>query len=132
MHSDPRAAQSQFGLGTDEVKRRHILPKALLVGLVAGGLASAFRLSLQFGEHQRLAWQADLSKPLGLVVALVLGVVGGALGVWLVRRFAPEASGSGIPHLKSVVLGERMFNWRRLLPVKFVAGVAGIGGGLAL
>jgi CIC family chloride channel protein len=34
--------------------------------------------------------------------------------------------------LKSVILGERTLNWRRILPVKFFAGVAGIGGGLAL
>ena len=48
------------------------------------------------------------------------------------RRFSPEAAGSGIPHLKTVVLGERQMTWRRLLPVKFFAGVCGIGGGLAL
>ena len=68
----------------------------------------------------------------GLAVALGLGALGGGLGLWLVRRFAPETAGSGIPHLKSVVLGESELNWRRVLPVKFFSGVAGIGGGLAL
>lgn len=132
MNSDPRAADARFGLGTGEVKRRHILPKALLVGLTAGLLASAFRVALQFVEQQRVAWQLHLSRPLALLVALAVGAVGGGIGVWLVRRFSPEAAGSGIPHLKSVVLGEREMTWRRLLPVKFFAGVIGIGGGLAL
>ncbi|HVS54305.1 MAG TPA: H(+)/Cl(-) exchange transporter ClcA [Opitutaceae bacterium] len=132
MNSDPRAADARFGLGTGEVKRRHILPKALLVGLTAGLVGSAFRVALQFVEQQRLAWQLHLSRPLALLVALLVGAIGGGVSVWLVRRFSPEAAGSGIPHLKSVVLGEREMTWRRLLPVKFFAGVIGIGGGLAL
>jgi chloride channel protein, CIC family len=109
-----------------------MLPKALVVGLVAGLLASAFRVALQLAEHQRVAWLGQVTGLPGLLLAVGLGVIGGGLGVWLVRRFYPEASGSGIPHLQSVVLGERTMNWRRLLPVKFVAGVCGIGGGLAL
>ncbi|HXA13514.1 MAG TPA: H(+)/Cl(-) exchange transporter ClcA [Opitutaceae bacterium] len=125
-------AQPGFGLGTEEVKRRHILPKALLVGLVAGLLASAFRELLQWAEFTRIAWLQKLPPLDGLAFALVLGAVGGGLGLWLVRRFAPEAAGSGIPHLKSVVLGENTLNWRRLLPVKFFAGLASIGSGLAL
>ncbi len=121
-----------FGLGTEEVKRRHILPKALLVGLVAGLVGSAFRVALQLVERGNLALLAGLSPAARWPVAIGLGVLGGALGVGLVRRFSPEAGGSGIPHLKSVLLGGSMLNWRRILPVKFVAGVAGIGGGLAL
>jgi CIC family chloride channel protein len=121
-----------FGLGTGEVKRRHILPKALMVGLVAGLIGSAFRESLQWVEHGRVALLTGEPLAVRLLLGMGMGAAGGALGLWLVRRFAPETAGSGIPHLKSVVLGERTLNWRRVLPVKFVAGVAGIGGGLAL
>ena len=121
-----------FGLGTEEVKRRHILPKALIVGLVAGLIASAFRVALQTVEQGRITWLTGLPWAGRLVVAVGVGAAGGALGLWLVRRFAPETAGSGIPHLKSVVLGERVLNWRRVLPVKFFAGLASIGGGMAL
>jgi len=121
-----------FGLTTDEVKRRHILPKALVVGLVAGLLASVFRLALQRSELARIAWLERLPALPGLAVALALGGLGGGIGVWLVRRLAPETSGSGIPHLKSVLLGEEQMKWWRVLPVKFAAGLAAIGGGLAL
>jgi len=129
MESQPA---SGFGLGTEEVKRRHILPKALVVGLVAGLLASAFRIALQRSEIARIAWLERLPPVPGLAVALTLGALGGGIGVWLVRRLAPETSGSGIPHLKSVVLGEEQMRWRRILPVKFLAGLAAIGGGMAL
>src|SRR3954469_21508831 len=127
MHED-----AGFGLGTKEVKRRHILPKALVVGLVSGVLGSAFRLGLLKAEQARVSFL--LPRPLAerVRVAMLIGTVSGALALWLVRRFAPDASGSGIPQLKGFVLGERTIEWRRLLPVKFFAGLAGIGGGLAL
>jgi CIC family chloride channel protein len=128
--SEPAAATS--GLQSTEVKRRHILPKALVVGLVAGLIASAFRMALQFCEIGRIEWIQRLPSWEGLIVALGLGAAGSGLGLWLVRRFAPETAGSGIPDLKSVVLGEKPLLWKRVLPVKFLAGAAGIGGGLTL
>lgn len=127
LHSD-----TGFGLGTNEVRRRHILPKALVVGLVAGVLASAFRVALAQAEHHRVALLESLSAGTRIPVAIAVGALGGAVALWLVRRFAPDAGGSGIPQLKGFILGERPLEWRRLLPVKFIAGVLGIGGGLAL
>jgi CIC family chloride channel protein len=123
---------SGFGLGTGEVKRRHILPKALVVGIVAGLLASAFRFALATAESGRIALLSHYRPEVRIPFAIALGAVGGGLGLWLVRRFAPDAGGSGIPQLKGFVLGERSIEWRRLLPVKFLAGLVGIGGGLAL
>ena len=123
---------SGFGLGTNEVKRRHILPKALLVGLVAGLLATAFRVALVAAERARIELLLDLPPIERIPLALLIGMTGGGLGLWLVKRFAPDAGGSGIPQLKGFVLGERGIEWRRLLPVKFFAGLLGIGGGFAL
>ena len=121
-----------FGLGTNEVKRRHILLKALVVGIVAGLLASGFRVAVQTLERGRVHFLTDLPLAERLPLAIALGAAGSALGLWLVRRFAPDAGGSGIPQLKGFVMGEHSLEWRRLIPVKFLAGVAGIGGGLAL
>jgi len=120
------------GLNEPEVKRRHILPKALVVGIVAGLIASAFRLTLEWAEHLRETTLAHLPRWPGLAAALAGGALLGALSLWMVRKFAPEAAGSGIPHLKSVLQGESKMDWKRILPVKFLAGVLGIGGGLAL
>src|SRR5262249_59483795 len=61
-----------------------------------------------------------------------MGGGGGGVALWLVRRFAPDASGSGIPQLKAFLLGEHGMEWRRLLPAKFIAGLLGIGSGFAL
>jgi CIC family chloride channel protein len=116
-------------------RRRRIVPRAALVGLLAGLLAAAFRGTLEATDRWRDALfrlAHRLPAPLGLL--LVMAVCGAAAGaaLWLVRRFAPEASGSGIPHLKGVLHRLRGLRWRRLLPVKFASGVLGIGAGLAL
>jgi CIC family chloride channel protein len=128
--SETAAATS--GLQSTEVKRRHILPKALVVGVVAGLIASVFRMALQYFELGRIAWIERLPLAWGLIAAVGIGAIGSGIGLWLVRRFAPETAGSGIPDLKSVVLGEKQLLWQRVLPVKFIAGAAGIGAGLTL
>jgi CIC family chloride channel protein len=124
--------EAGHGLSEPEVKRRHILPKAMVVGIVAGLIASAFRLTLEAAEHFREMTLAQLPKWPALSLAVGGGALAGGLGLWLVRKFAPETAGSGIPHLQAVLLGEKTMNWRRILPVKFLAGVISIGGGLAL
>lgn len=121
-----------FGLATNEVRRRHILPKAFVVGLVAGLLACAFRVTLQFAERTRVSFLTPLPATERVPVAIAIGAICGGLAVWLVRRFAPDANGSGIPQLKGFLMGERPLEWKRLLPVKFFGGAIGIGGGLAL
>jgi CIC family chloride channel protein len=57
--------------------------------------------------------------------------VGCAIG-WLTVRFAPDAPGSGIPHIEAVLRGLRDMPWKALLPVKFVGGALGIGAGFSL
>ncbi|MEO8613537.1 MAG: H(+)/Cl(-) exchange transporter ClcA [Luteolibacter sp.] len=129
---DPQIHETGGGLNEAEVKRRHILPKALVVGIVAGLIASAFRLTLEKIEHLRTEALTGVNPWIALPLAVLGGATAGGLGLWLVRRFAPEAAGSGIPHLQSVLLGEKEMRWKRLLPVKFLAAVLSIGGGLAL
>lgn len=115
-------------------QRRWIFPRAALVGLCAGGIALAFRVALSSTDtlrnrliewsHQQPAW--------GWLCPVLFTMTGALLSVLLVRRFAPEASGSGIPHLEAVLQRFRSLDWRRVLPVKFFGGILAIGGGLAL
>ncbi len=62
-----------------------------------------------------------------------LALAGAAgLSLFLVQRFAPEAAGSGIPHLKAVLHRLRGLRSKRVVPVKFASGLLSIGAGLAL
>ncbi|MCC6456292.1 MAG: H(+)/Cl(-) exchange transporter ClcA [Caldilineaceae bacterium] len=114
-------------------QRRRILPRAVLVGLLAGAMAVAFRAALAVMDAWRLnliAWAHQFD--FGWIFPLGLGALGMVIAVGLVRIYAPEASGSGIPHLDGVLRRYREMRWRRLLPVKFVGGVVALGSGLAL
>ncbi len=115
-------------------QRRHLLPRAALVGLCSGLVAALFRITLAQADALRnrlLIWAHQSTAP-GWIFPILLGAAGALLSVALVRHFAPEASGSGIPHLKAVLLRFRTLSWQRVLPTKFIAGALALGGGLAL
>lgn len=115
-------------------QRRRLFPRAALVGLLAGIVAVAFRAMLAAGDTLRgnlLAW-AHRFPIFGWAFPLLFGAVGAAFSVFLVRKFAPETSGSGIPHLEAVLHKMRDLSWRRVLAVKFVGGTIALGSGLAL
>ena len=115
-------------------QRRLLLPKAIKVGLFAGGVAVAFHLCLDFGENIRnhLIELARQRGGYGMAMVIGFSVISVVVSAFLVKYFAPEASGSGIPHVKAVLQGYRSFRWFRVLIVKFASGLIGISGGLAL
>ena len=115
-------------------QRRHIFPRAALVGLGAGLMGAAFRATLARADILRsvlLTWSHSMPF-VGWVFPVLFTAAGAGASVALVRRFAPETAGSGIPHLEGVMHRLRALNWRRVLPTKFVAGALAIGGGLPL
>ena len=120
-------------LRTHEQRRRQ-LPRAIVLGLLSGLTAVAFTRVLAAADElrTRLIEYAYAYPGWGLAVPVLVGALGAAVAVWLVRRFAPEASGSGIPHLEAVLHHLHSMRELRILAVKFAGGVAGIGSGLAL
>src|SRR5262249_57101163 len=76
---------------------------------------------------------AGLGGPLpgGAELAAVFAI-GAGLARWLTVRFAPEASGSGIPQVEEALAHGGELRWKRLLPVKYVAGVLALAAGLSL
>jgi len=107
---------------------------APLVGAASGLLGAFFRLALDQADLFRdmLIARAHEVRLVGFlfVVAASAGAV--AIAAWLVRRFSPPASGSGIPHVEAVLTGELPPAPAQLIPVKFFGGLLAIGAGLAL
>jgi CIC family chloride channel protein len=116
-----------------ESRGRHF-PRAALVGMLAGALGVAYARALYYAELGREGLLARLhDHPLwGWAVLPLIGLAVGCLIGWMTRRLAPEAAGSGIPHIKAVLAGVRPMRWARVIPVKFIAGVLGAGIGLSL
>jgi len=106
----------------------------LAVGALAGLFGCAFHLAVDYAVALRsavVAWSLQGSwfawlAPIGLAAAAAF------VSRWLVRRFAPEASGSGVQHVEAVVQGEARPVRAIVLPVKFIGGTLALGSGLAL
>ena len=107
---------------------------SLLVGCAVGLVCGLFRLSLEHAEIWRndfLVWMHHWNLA-GMLCVSVTCAAAVALAAWLVRRFAPLASGSGIPHVEVVLNEELPPAPPQLLLVKFSGGLLAIGSGLAL
>jgi chloride channel protein, CIC family len=107
---------------------------ALVVGAAAGLIGAVFRIVLERADQLRdrvIAW-AHGEALWGFAAVVVAGAAAALVAAWLVRRFAPHASGSGIPHVEAVLRREMPLAPYILLPVKFVGGVLAIGSGMAL
>jgi chloride channel protein, CIC family len=117
-----------------EARRRFLVPRAVLVGFVVGAFAVAFRIALERVNGVRdgvFSWAHGYGF-WGLLLCMAWSAAFAGLGVFLVRRFAPETSGSGIPHLKGVLHHLRVMRPWRILIVKFGAGVIALGSGLVV
>jgi CIC family chloride channel protein len=111
-----------------------VLLWAALAGFITGLAGGAFRLLVSHTLNGRVHWIDSLhGLPwLGLVTSVL--VSGGMVyvGFWLMRHYAPDTSGSGIPQIEGMLAGYFPLVWQRVLPVKFVAGIFMLGGGMVM
>ncbi|CUU26204.1 H(+)/Cl(-) exchange transporter ClcA (plasmid) [Duffyella gerundensis] len=111
-----------------------ILLCAALVGSLVGLMGVAFNRAVHAVQH----WRATHLTPEyldGWVLWLSAFTVSALLamaGYFLVRRFAPEASGSGIPEIEGALEDLRPVRWWRVIPVKFFGGMGTLGAGMVL
>jgi chloride channel protein, CIC family len=132
MNSEPERASETAG------QMRGLLVLALLApiaGAAAGILGAIFRLALARADRLRdsfIVWMHAESIA-GFFLAVTACASATAIAAWLVRRFSPDASGSGIPNVEAELDGRsHQATAIHLIPVKFVGGLLAIGAGLAL
>ena len=121
---------------TDEDRSRLLALAAagLVVGALAGLVGTAFHLALDSAEHFRasvLEW-AHASPSAGWLAPVLLAGAAALVAHWLVGRYAPEASGSGVQRVEEIIHGDVTSMRVAVLPVKFVGGVLALGSGMAL
>ena len=107
---------------------------SLLAGAAAGLVGAVFRLSLDRADRWRdalIGW-AHAENFVGLLLVIAICAAATGIAAWLVHRYSPQATGSGIPHVEAILSGALPQAPYRLIPVKFVGGVLAIGSGLAL
>ncbi|MBD2299841.1 chloride channel protein [Nostoc sp. FACHB-190] len=109
--------------------RRLAFAEACLIGLVSGLAAVLLGQAVDWAGawrvHVSYLWPAYLVLP-------GIGLVGGLLAGWLVERFAPEASGSGMSEVKAVLARVPMPLNLRIALVKLLSATLVLGSGMPL
>jgi len=117
--------------------RRNLLRLAVLsfvAGAIAGVVGAAFRLGLQRADGLRnsIAHWAHGYGLAGFFLVVAGTALAAGVAAWLVVRFSPESTGSGIPHVEEQLRQRWSGDPARIAPVKFFGGILAIGSGLAL
>lgn len=117
-----------------DAKNFNLIFFGLIVGLVAGTVGSVFRLILANLDDWRdgLFAAAGSSGITGYLFPVLYSVVGIAVALFLVKRFAPEAAGSGVHEIEGALDEIRTIRWNRVLPVKFIGSLFSLGSGMLL
>lgn len=105
---------------------------AAMIGVLTGLLGSVFHMLVGHSQ-QRVHLLPEWLGLEGLWQYVGMAVFCAAMfcaAVALVRKFAPEASGSGVQEVEGAMAGLRTVRWQRVLPVKFVGGLMALGAGL--
>jgi CIC family chloride channel protein len=107
---------------------------AAIAGALTGGLAVAFRMTLEWVEriHAQVIGLLAGGPVWGWLALVAAFAVLGAVSGWLVFGWAPEAAGSGIPHIERRLTRHEVIRWPILLPIKFVGGLFALAAGMSL
>jgi len=97
-------------------------------------MGAVFRLALEHADLLRnmLIARAHNHRLTGFLLVTIVCALATAAAAGLVSQFSPNAIGSGIPYVETVIRSELNDAPFRLIPVKFVGGLLAIGSGLAL
>lgn len=102
------------------------------VGLLAGILVSAFRLSLTKVDEIRSVLLEGAQTKVSLVVCCLLLLFFFTVCVSFIVTREPLCTGSGIPQVKGELDGKIKANWLSVIIAKFIGGIMAVGGGLSL
>lgn len=117
-----------------DTKNLKLIFYAAIIGLIAGLVGSLFRITLQYISDFRdqLFSDAGTDGILSWIYPLLFAISGIIIALYLVKRYAPEASGSGVQEIEGALDGLRPIRWKRVIPIKFIASLFSLGSGLLL
>lgn len=103
-----------------------------IIGIATGMVIALFRYLLELSEEYLPVLYRWLPEHIAWIPVwfLLLAICG-----WVLYRIVRRdgmTSGSGIPQIKGILLGEMDMNWARVLTLKFTGAVLGIGAGMSL
>ncbi len=117
-----------------ETKNFRLLFHALIIGLIVGLGGALFRITLGYIEiiRDNLFKNAGNTGVISWLWPFLFSITGITIALFLVRKYAPETSGSGVHEVEGALDEVRPMRWKRVLPIKFVASLFSLGSGLLL
>jgi CIC family chloride channel protein len=109
-----------------------ILLWAALVGILIGVMGSLFQLIVKHLMLQR-THLAQLLSGTPILTWLIPSLLAGLMvyvSFGLMRHFAPDTGGSGIPQIEGALDNLLPLEWQRVLPIKFFGGILALGAGM--
>jgi CIC family chloride channel protein len=109
-----------------------VLGWAAMVGMITGLIGTFFQIWVHQILNQRELLARSLSDRPWLYWTIPCLISAGmvTLSFWLMRKFSPDTGGSGIPQIEGRLEGIMLFNWQRVLPIKFFGGLLSLGAGM--
>lgn len=107
---------------------------SLVTGIITGAVCSFFETIPVALSESRLAFLGSITwGPVAVfLMAFLMSGALAAFAMYLTRRFAPEAGGSGIPEIEGAMVDLRPMRFWRVLPVKFFGGIMSLSSGMIL
>jgi len=107
---------------------------AAVVGVSIGVVGSLFHMAIDFVIHSKAHWIHEWWKFQGYVWVpyVVSSMIMVYFAIILVRKFGPEAGGSGVQEIEGILADKREMRAVRVLVIKFFGGISGLGGGMVM
>ena len=103
-----------------------------LIGVFTGLMIALLRFLLAWSEREQPVFYAYLLENPLAIVGWFTTLAGIGYILYRIVRTDSMTSGSGIPQIKGILLGKMHMHWGRVLVLKFIGTVLGIGAGLSL
>lgn len=117
-------------LALNQRRRFHLL--AILIGVLSGLSAVAFHQTIYWAETNWIQRAKEIPGWMGIAALVFIPSIGGLIVGFLIRYWAPEAAGSGIPQVKAAYYLKFGRIRLRAAVSKFVLGTLSIGSGASL
>lgn len=122
------------GLKPAEKLAIQTLVLSLVIGVLVGFVGVCFEIATSWIFSQRAVWVDQVfDHPYAVVLGMfTLSALLAGLSYYLVKRYAPETGGSGIPEIEAALQDLRPVRWWRVIPIKFLGGLGSLGSGMVL
>ncbi|XKM14186.1 H(+)/Cl(-) exchange transporter ClcA [Orbaceae bacterium ac157xtp] len=108
-----------------------VLFVAAIIGIITGVVGVGFQYGVNWVAEQRLAISFEFGS-YAVFFSIILSMLLAIFAYALVKRYAPESGGSGIPEIEGALVNLRPVRWKQVLPVKFIGGLGALGSGMVL